>query len=308
MRVFRGLSEVEHAATSVTIGTFDGVHRAHQQILRRVRELAATRGERSAVVTFDPHPQEVIRSRSPDVKILTTIDERIDVFAAEGIDVTFVVPFTREFSELPPEQFVRHWLVDGLGSRAIVVGHDHGFGRGRSGDASLLRDLGTQLGFDVEEIAPLEWNGDVVSSTRIRNALLAGDVALAASLLGRPYRLSGHVVRGDARGRTIGFPTANVIPPNQRKLIPGRGVYFVRFLVGEKPYDAMLNVGIRPTFGGTAETIEAHVLDFDGDLYGMRVAVDFLARIREEKRFDSVAELIEQLGRDRESARALAGR
>ena len=293
----------------VTTGTFDGVHLGHQAILAYLVERAGEVGGVPTVVTFDPHPREVLTGHP--VPLLTTLDERADALEALGVERFVVVPFSRDLSLLEPEDYVRDVLVEGVGMREIVIGYDHRFGRKARGDRALLEALGPDLGFSVDVI-PEQIEGDVtVSSTEIRRQIAeAGDAARAPALLGRPYRITGTVVRGDARGRTIGYPTANVQPADPRKLVPRLGVYAVRVVLpGGAEAGGMMNVGRRPTFEADgATTAEVHLFDVDADLYGQRLAVDLVARLRDERRFDGVDALVAQLGRDREAAlSALAG-
>jgi riboflavin kinase/FMN adenylyltransferase len=299
MNVIRSLDGLVPQPSVVTVGTFDGVHRAHHEILAAVQREASARNARTAVVTFDPHPQQVVRSHTGDVRLLSTIDERIALLEAQEIDVVVVIAFTREFSETPPERFVEDVLVKKLGAVCVVVGHDHGFGRGRAGDLELLEQLGVASTFSVVPLDALIVDGSPVSSTRIRRALDAGDVVEAAHLLGHPYLLHGVVVPGDQRGRTIGVPTANIAPSSTAKLIPAPGVYAVRVNVAGSIFGGMMNIGTRPTVvEHGAQTIEAHLFGFDGDLYGTKVAVAFIGRIRDEKKFASMDALKEQLAHD----------
>ena len=294
----------------VTTGTFDGVHHGHQAIVRYLVDRARHVGGAPTVVTFDPHPREVLTGTP--VPLLTTLDERADLLEALGVERFVVVPFSRDLSLLEPEDYVRDVLVGRVGTREIVVGYDHRFGRRARGDRALLEHLGEEHGFSVDVI-PAHVEGDVtVSSTEVRRLLAEdGDAARAATLLGRPYRIAGTVVRGDARGRTIGFPTANVAPSSDRKLVPAVGVYAVRAALpggaGRPPEvrDGMMNVGRRPTFEADGATrVEVHLFDTDADLYGRRLVVDVVARLRGERRFDGVDGLVAQLGRDRDAARA----
>ena len=289
----------------VTTGTFDGVHLGHQAIVRYLVERAGETGGVPTVVTFDPHPREVLRGEH--VPLLTTLDERAAALARLGVERFVVVPFSRDLSLLDPEAYVRDVLVGRVGMQEIVVGYDHRFGRRAAGDRSLLEAMGPALGFTVDVI-PEQVAGDVtVSSTEVRRLLLErGDAARAAELLGRPYRMTGAVVRGDQRGRTIGYPTANLQLPDPAKLVPRDGVYAVRARLGNGPEaGGMMNVGRRPTFeadGG--RTVEVHLFDTDADLYGRTLTVDVVARLRDEARFDGVGALVAQLGRDAEAARA----
>ena len=289
----------------VTTGTFDGVHVGHQAIVRYLVDRAAEVGGVPTVVTFDPHPREVLTGHA--VPLLTTLEERADALQELGVQRFVVIRFSRDLSLLEPEDYVREVLVEGVGMREIVIGYDHRFGRKARGDRALLEALGPDLGFSVDVI-PEQILGDVtVSSTEVRRQLAKhGDAAQAARLLGRPYRITGTVVRGDGRGRTIGYPTANVQPADPRKLVPAVGVYAARVTLPDgTEARAMMNVGRRPTFETDgARTIEVHLFDVDRDLYGLRVAVDLVARLRDERRFSGVDALVDQLDRDAEAAKA----
>jgi riboflavin kinase / FMN adenylyltransferase len=301
-----GLANVAHHAQSVvTVGTFDGVHAGHQQILERVKNRAAAQEAESTLLSFDPHPREVLRDAP--MPLLTTVEERGELLEAVGIDRFVVLPFTERFSEMSPEAYVRDILVNRIGLVDIIVGYDHSFGHKGEGDGHALRRLGEQYGFGVEIISKQVVDRAKVSSTRIRELVGGtGEVAEARRLLTRPYRLSGTVVAGEKRGRTIGFPTANLdgIPP--RKIIPARGVY-AAWVTGAgattsviaRDQPAMVNVGYRPTFNGTDRTVEAHLLDFAGDLYGEELRLHFLERIRDERSFDGPEALVAQLKKDR---------
>lgn len=292
-------------ASVVTTGTFDGVHRGHQAIVRYLVARAAEIGGVPTVVTFDPHPREVLTGHH--IPLLTTLDERADALQALGVERFVVLPFSRDLSLLEPDAYVRDVLVGRVGMREIVIGYDHRFGRKAAGDRALLEALGPDLGFSVDVI-PEQIDGDLtVSSTAVRRLLDEGDAARAAQLLGRPYRLTGTVVRGDQRGRTIGYPTANVVPTHPAKLVPREGVYAVRAHLGDgTEAGGMMNVGRRPTFETDgARTVEVHLFDTDADLYGQRLAVDVLDRLRDERRFDGVDALVRQLGADEAAARAV---
>ncbi len=311
-QIYRSLDEVQFDPCSVvTVGTFDGLHCGHQAILRELKQEARTRQSRATVVTFDPHPQLVLqRPDKPAVQILTTTAEKITLLCEENIDRLVIIPFTREFSRTPSETFVREILWRRVGMQAMVIGHDHGFGKNREGDLATLQRLGQELGFAVREVPPYEMNGVTLSSTRVREALLQGEVEKAARYLGRLYCLSGTVTAGDGRGKTLGFPTANVAPNHDKKLVPANGVYVVR-VEYEKPhvremagedktkYSGMMNIGYRPTFGNPARALEAHLLDFSGDLYGATLTIHFVARLRHEQKFASPQALMAQLERDK---------
>jgi len=291
-------------ASVVTTGTFDGVHLGHQAILRYLVDRARAIGGVPTVVTFSPHPREVVTGEP--VPLLTTLDERADLLEALGVERFVVLPFSRDLSLLEPEAYVEDVLRGTVGLREIVIGYDHRFGRGRAGDRATLERLGARDGFSVDVIPEQVERGITVSSTQIRRLLEAGDAAGAAALLGRPYRLTGTVVHGDARGRLLGVPTANVEPTHRRKVVPKIGVYAVRVTLRDgATYGGMMNVGRRPTFEADgAVRAEVHLFDFAGDLYGRTVCVDVVARLRDEMRFESVDALVARLGEDRAEALA----
>ena len=287
--------------TVVTVGTFDGVHLGHRAILEEIGARARSRNLRSVLLTFDRHPLRVVR---PDdaPPLLTTPNEKKEILAQYGLDYVAFVAFTLAFSRYSPEEFVEEVLVRRLRARELVIGHDHGFGRGRAGDVSVLERLGAVHGFEVDVVSGVEAAGGVVSSTRIRGDLASGRVEAATSQLGRPYSLRGTVVHGMGRGRTLGFPTANISPPPPEKLLPAEGIYAVRASIGQELLPGLLHLGPRPTFAGSPPTIELYLLDFDRDIYGERVVVEFLKKLRDVAPFGSAAELVEQMKADREDA------
>jgi riboflavin kinase/FMN adenylyltransferase len=298
------------ARSVLTTGTFDGVHLGHQAIVRYLVQRAEATAGKAAVVTFNPHPREVLTADR--VPLLTTLDERADLIEALGIDRFVVLPFTRDLSLMEPEAYVEEVLLGTVGMQEIVIGYDHRFGRNRRGDRALLERLGAERGFTVDVIPEQVVSGHTVSSTEVRRALAAGEVARAAALLGRPYSFAGTVVRGDQRGRSIGFPTANVQPEHRHKLIPAPGVYAVRADAegadAQARYDGMMNVGRRPTFEADgAVRIEVHLFGFEGDLYGRPLRVYVVARLRDERRFDGVEALVARLHEDRAEAEQVLG-
>lgn len=298
-----GVEIVRDDRSVVTTGTFDGVHRGHQAILRYLVERARAIGGVPTVVTFRPHPREVVTGQP--VPLLTTIEERADLVEALGVERFVVLTFSRDLSMMEPEAYVEQVLRQTVGLREIVIGYDHRFGRGRAGDRATLERLGARDGFTVDVIPEQIERGITVSSTQIRRRLLdAGDAEAAAALLGRPYRIVGTVVHGDGRGRLIGYPTANVHPDEPRKLLPRVGVYAVRTALRDgTTWDGMMNVGRRPTFEADgAVRAEVHLFGYTGDLYGHTVAVDVVARIRDEMRFNGVEALVARLGEDRAEA------
>jgi riboflavin kinase/FMN adenylyltransferase len=283
----------------VVIGNFDGVHLGHQAVLRQARALADARGLRCVVLTFDPHPSEVLGRGAPP--LLTTLARRIELLRKHGATDVAVEPFTTELSSWSPERFAKELLADRLGSRVVVVGNNFRFGNKRAGDFDTLTALGASCGF---EALAAEIAGDAegpFSSTRVRDAVAAGEVDRAAHVLGRPHALSGKVEHGDARGRTIGFPTANL--GGVAEMLPSHGVYAVHVVRGAGTHGGVMNVGVRPTVDGLSLRIEAHLFDFDADLYGETLRVDLVARLRGEQKFAGVAELKAQIAKDAEAAR-----
>jgi riboflavin kinase/FMN adenylyltransferase len=298
---------VDGRGAVVTVGTFDGVHRGHWAVLQEICRRAASTGRRSVLVTFHPHPLRIVRPAQAPA-LLTTPVEKKEILAESGLDWAVFLSFTPVLARYEPERFVREILVERIGVEELVIGYDHGFGRGRSGDVDTLRSLGRELGFVVDVVPPMETDEGPISSTKIRRALAAGEVAQARDGLGRPYSLRGLVVRGDGRGRTLGFPTANLAVPTGDKLIPLEGVYAVRAVLRSGVFQGALHLGPRPTFRGSPPTVELHLLDFDGDLYGEHVRVDFIRYLRDVRPFSTVAALVDQMKEDVELARdVLAG-
>ena len=316
MKRLHGLDQIRKDMASVlTVGTFDGVHLGHQAILRYLLERAGALGGTSTVLSFHPHPREIVEGTP--LSLLTTIEERADIMEEIGLDRLAILPFTKEFSRLSAETFVEDILVRGIGLREIVIGYDHAFGRDRRGNADLLRTLGKKHGFTVDIVPARIIQEQAVSSRKIRRSLEEhGDVQAAADMLGRPYCLTGRVVRGEGRGREMGFPTANIAVEHPRKVIPADGVYAVRVyrLSGHadgspknRSLPGMMNIGIRPTFGGGQRMIEVHLLDTEEDMYGELLRVEFVSRTRDERRFASKKELMRQLSQDRVRNREILG-
>lgn len=302
MIIARRVEEAGHDSGSVvTVGTFDGVHRAHAEIIREVVTRARMREGRSVVVSFDPHPKQVVGAHPESVELLTTIDERVALIRDLGVDVLLLLEFTYAFSRISPEEFYRTFIVEGTGLDEVIVGYDHMFGRDRAAGIDELVKMGKRFGFSVFAVHPFTVGGETVSSTAIRAALGAGAVERAALFLGRPYALEATVVPGDGRGKTLGFPTANLLPVSPLKVVPADGVYAVAVTVGAEERPGMMNIGRRPTVReGEPRTLEVHLLDFDRDIYGTRLTVSFLRRLRDEKKFASLSDLVRQLAEDRE--------
>lgn len=288
------------ADTAVTIGVFDGVHIGHRRVIADLIALAESSSLSPAIVTFDPHPLSILApERAP--KMLTSVDQRIDQFRQLGAEIAGILDFP-DIRHLSATQFCEDVLHRALRAKRVVVGADFRFGRDRGGDATVLAREGERIGFEVSVVDMFGYLDGVVSSTRIRQLIGEGRVEEAASLLGRPYELAGLVLEGDKRGRTIGFPTANIgIPPDRQ--LPGRGVYAGTATAGDEVHQAAINVGTRPTFDGQGTTIEAHLLDYSGDLYGRFLAISFKVRLREEVRFDGVEALTQQIRLDVERVR-----
>jgi len=302
MRIIRGVESFprDAGAASVALGVFDGVHLAHQAILEVAVGLARGGGMEALVCTFDPHPLSVLQpGRGP--ALISTLEERLALLAARGVDATVVLRFTEELAAIEPEAFVKDVVMERLRARDVVVGYNHTFGRGARGDAALLASLGDRLGFRAHVVPPLMVEGVPVSSTEIRSRLRAGDVERAARYLGRPYAIAGEIVAGAGRGRTLGFPTANVKP--DRELLVPTGVYACRALVDGHGAGAVVNVGVRPTFGEREVVVEAHLLDFCASLYGRRLRLEFVGRIREERKFPGPEALRRQIADDVAEAR-----
>jgi riboflavin kinase/FMN adenylyltransferase len=286
--------------TAVTVGSFDGVHLGHHQIFSHLRDGAIKHELKSTIVTFDPHPQKILNTRNSDLKILTDLDEKLELFEKIGIQQVVILPFTKEFSRISYLDFVRSFLVEKLKVRHMVIGHDHHFGRDREGGFNKLIDLGNKYGFLVTEIPAYTINGQTLSSTLIRDEIESGNVEKAANYLGRLYGISAKVVRGDGRGKQIGYPTANLKVINSDKVIPKRGVYAVKVIFQDKKYRGMMNIGYRPTFNYDSLTLEVHLFNFNAEIYGQRLNILFKMFIRKENKFPSVKELILQLDKDKE--------
>ena len=284
--------------TIITIGTFDGVHLGHRKILERLINNAKATNLKSTVLTFFPHPRMVLQ-KDVDIKLLNTLEEKKQIMETLGLDYLIIHPFTKEFSRLTATEFVEDILVDGLKAKKIIIGYDHRFGRNRNANIQDLIAFGNTLGFDVEEIPAQEIDDVSVSSTKIRNALLEGDIETANSYLSYAYMLTGTIGKGKGLGKEFGFPTANLHIEEEYKLIPKTGVYVVKSTLEGKEYFGMMNIGFNPTVDGTTKSIEVNFFDFDGDLYGRKVQVNILHRIRDEHKFNSVEELKQQLQKDK---------
>jgi riboflavin kinase/FMN adenylyltransferase len=306
MRIIKDLREIERdEKTVITLGTFDGLHLGHQRIFDAVIKKSRQLGGRNFLITFDPHPRKVIPGRN-DVKLLSTLEEKIKILESIGLENLFVIKFTREFSQQTPEQFVEKYLVKGIGLKEIVIGYDHHFGKGRDGDFELLQRLGQKFDFAVTLIPEYTVEGETISSTKIRNALLAGDVIKANKMLGRHYSFKGKVVKGDGRGKDLGFPTANLSIENEDKLIPAKGIYASECIIDGKKYYGLLSLGSRPTFHTNGDVIpEFYIFDFKEDIYSKVLDVNLVEKIRDEEKFNSVEELISRMKMDEEAGKEI---
>jgi len=290
-------------STVITVGTFDGVHRGHRDVIERLVARSHALKIPSVLVTFDPHPLQIVNPSAAPL-LLTIHDEKLEVIAETGVDYMAVVPFTSRLASFSAEDFVELMLRRCFRMRELLIGYDHGFGRQRAGNVNVLRSLGERDGFRLEVVDPVSSSdGHSVSSTSIRRAIAGGDLDRAAASLGRLYSVSGRVIEGAQRGRTIGFPTLNLGPPPPRKLLPPEGVYAVRVQTPVGPVGGMMNLGPRPTFGDSATSLEAHLFDTAGNFYGAHVRVDFVARLRETRKFASAEQLSAQLRHDEREAR-----
>ena len=307
MKVYQNISEFEtNNDTVVTMGTFDGVHVGHQKILRRISELARRTGSESVLLTFFPHPRLVLFPDDNDLKLLSTPDERVKLLEGAGIDHLVIHPFSTKFSRITAEEYIKDILVDRFHVGKLVIGYDHHFGRNREGNLDKLKEAAPEYGFEIEEIPAQEIDDVNVSSTKIRKALLAGDVRRANDYLGYTYSATGPVNRGNEVGRSLGYPTANMRPPEKYKLIPGNGIYAVYGEIDGKRYPGMANIGVRPTIGDLERPlIEVHLFDFEGDLYGRTMTVYFIDRYRDEVKFDNLESLRQQMLKDEPHARSI---
>lgn len=301
MNVFYSLDEIKKDKnTIITVGTFDGVHLGHRKIINEMIYQSVENNCRNLVITFDPHPQ-VVLSKDGFIKILTTLKQKLEYLKNLSVQNVLVVKFTKEFSQIDFKTFVEEYFVNSIGVHTVVVGSDHHFGKNREGNPEVLSELGNKFGFNVYKVEPLIFEGQKISSTRIRKALLDGKIKLANEMLGKKYELSGTVVKGNQRGSKIGFPTANIEIEHRDKLIPARGVYFVEVDVADKHYYGMMNIGYRPTFNNTTDLmLEVHIFYFSGDIYNHPIVVRFVDRLRDEMKFNSIDELKNQLHQDKQ--------
>ena len=312
MKIYHQLSEFKKLANAVvTIGTFDGVHFGHQKIVKRLCELAKSSGGESVLLTFFPHPRMIIDPENQELKMINTIDEKAQILASLGIDHLIITPFTRDFSNLSAEEYIKKILIDTIGTKKIIIGYDHRFGKDRLGNIQTLTANASTFGYEVEEIPEQDINDVSVSSTKIRKALLEGDVALANKYLGYTFSICGPVIKGDKIGRTIGFPTANIFIAETYKLIPSDGIYAVTVEMelesklspadsGDQTFKGMAYIGQRPTINGMTRNIEVNIFDFDREIYGQHIKMNFLAFLRYDVKFTGLEALKLQLQKDKE--------
>ncbi len=300
MKIYHQINDFKKLTNAiVTIGTFDGVHYGHQKIIKRLCELAKINGGESVILTFFPHPRMIIDPENQGLKMINTIKEKAEILADLGVDHLIITPFTRDFSNLSAGDYIKNILVDTIGTKQLIVGYDHRFGKDRQGGMEELEAYAKVYGFNIEEIPEQDINDVAVSSTKIRTALLDGDVSLAASYLGYHFSINGPVIKGDKIGRTIGFPTANIFVEETYKLIPGDGIYAVTVEMNSGIYKGMAYIGQRPTINGMTRNIEVNIFDFNDEIYGQTIKMNFLKFLRHDVKFTGLEALKEQLYQDK---------
>lgn len=303
MKIYQGVEDFQKLDYAVvTSGTFDGVHVGHQTILLKLKEIAQHAKGETVLLTYWPHPRFVLNPDDESLKLLTTFEEKTKLLKNLGIDHLVSIPFTKSFSQMSSEDFIREILIEKIGTKKLVIGYDHRFGKNREGSFEHLKANASSYGFEVVEISRQDVDDVTVSSTKIRKALEHGEISIANEFLGRPYSISGLVIPGDKRGRIIGFPTANIYVKEKYKLIPGDGIYAVKVIHQGEEYNGMLNIGYRPTFGGQDKTIEVNIFNFNKDIYQQNLTLHLISNIRREIKFNNAEELKEQLLKDKEEA------
>lgn len=308
MKIYHSLEDFKPLSYGVvTSGTFDGVHLGHQKILHRLHEIAKRNNGESVVITFWPHPRMILKPNDVSLKLLNTFEEKADLLRQQNIDHLIRIPFTKEFSQITSQDFVTKILVDNIGTKKLVIGYDHRFGKNREGSFDQLKLNGPTYGFDVEEIPPQDIDHVTVSSSKIRKALEDGDIDAATHFLGRPYSISGRVVKGDKLGRVLGFPTANIDLDSHDKLIPVEGIYAVKVIYEKNEYGGMLYIGTRPTVDGSKRSIEVNIFQFEKEIYGESLQVSFIKLLRMDSKFQDLQSLKEQLHKDKEAAEKALG-
>jgi riboflavin kinase/FMN adenylyltransferase len=306
MKIYKSLDEFRALTNAVvTIGTFDGVHLGHRKIISRINELAKDTGGESVILTFFPHPRMIIHPEDQALKMINTIDEKAALLEELGVGHLIITPFTRDFSNQTPEEYIRNVLVDKIGTKKIVIGYDHRFGKDRKGSLSELKQLGPVYGYEVIEIPEQDIRDVAISSTRIRQALLSDEIGLANECLGYPFFITGKVNRGDQIGRTIGYPTANILVEESYKLIPSDGIFAVKVYVDGEVHNGMGYIGHRPTINGMTRNIEVNILDFDKDIYTKPIKMELLHFVRGDMKFDSLDQLKAQIDKDKAEVKKL---
>jgi len=307
VKLYSNLDHFKARKPVVTIGTFDGVHLGHQKVILRLQEFARHHDGETVIFTFHTHPRIVTAPNETNLRLLTTLNEKISLFEKYGIDHLVIYQFDKSFSELSYSEFVEKILVEKIGTHCLVVGYDHKFGKNREGGFEYLKNCAEKHKFEIERLDALLVEEDSVSSTKIRDALQNGDIEKANHYLGYQFTLHGTVVNGKQLGRKLGFPTANIEASDKYKIIPGYGVYAVKVEINGTDYNGMLNIGTRPTFNNNADnrSIEVNIFDFGGDIYGKEITLEFAGKIRDEEKFDSIEMLVNQLGKDKIEALAI---
>ncbi len=303
MKIFNHISECKNLKNPVlTLGMFDGIHIGHQAIIRQLNEIAEKENGESVLLTFEPHPRVILGNGDVDLQLLTTLEEKIDLLEKSGLENLILHPFTKEFSELCAEDFVKELLVNGIGIHTVLIGYDHHFGKNRQGNFEQLNEFSKKYNFQVVKIEEVKSDGNHISSTQIRNALMEGNVEFANEGLGRNYSLTGKVIHGDKLGRTLGFPTAN-LETERFKLIPGNGVYIVKAFLKDEVFKGLLSIGTRPTVTNSNEKrAEVYLMDFDREIYGETLKIEVLHKIRDDQKFDSLQDLVKQMNLDKNFA------
>ena len=303
MEVIFGLNKVPVGKKSVlTVGTFDGIHLGHREIIKELLKIAKEKNYTSSLLTFEPHPKTVVQDSPDRIKLLTTMEEKLQILQDIGLESVIIAKFTREFSETSYKSFVEDILLQKLRASCIIIGYDHSFGRNRAGNFRELENLSSMYSFNLKEVGPFKIGSQTVSSSRIRKYIDDGDLENANKMLGYNYSLEGIVTKGEGRGQRLNFPTANLMIENQNKLTPKEGVYVVQSDVLGKSYKGMANIGYKPTFGGVSRTVEVHIFGFSDNIYGEKITTQFIKRLRDEVKFNSEEQLINQLNLDKKNS------
>lgn len=308
MQVIKDINDISYEKKSaVTVGTFDGVHTGHKEIIEKLNSIKDTKGLRSVVITFEPHPQIVLRNKTQDIKILTTLEEKLDIFRELGIDMVYVINFTKDFSETTAEDFYKNYLIDKIGLNDLVLGYDHMFGKNREGNPDTLKTLSEKYDFSVDKVDEFRIDGERISSTVIRHLLEdQGDVKRVKKILGRDYSIEGKVVEGKKLGKELGYPTANIEISNQYKLIPKIGVYAVEIIFNNDGYSGMMSIGRNPTVtDDDSIKLEVNIFDFCENIYGKNIKINFIEYLRGEVKFDSLEDLKKQMSLDKEHSKKI---